>query len=200
MTAGDLWSTPVSLTGKVVRLEPMSAAHVAGLADAGRDASIWKYMLYGDLSMPENMAAWVEELLAKQAAGTDLPFVVLHLASGRVAGATRYLDMRPPHRSLELGGTWYGVEFQRTAVNTECKYLLLSYAFETLGCIRVQFKADARNERSLRAIERLGAVREGLLRNHYIMPDGTFRDSAYFSILDSEWSGVKMRLEQRLTG
>ncbi|KAF0106148.1 MAG: hypothetical protein FD146_2802 [Anaerolineaceae bacterium] len=197
---GDLWKAPVTLTGRVVRLEPLGEAHIPGLAEAGRDGSIWKYMLYGDLSMPENMAAWVGELLAKQAAGTDLPFVVVHLASGRVAGATRYLDIRPPHRSLELGGTWYAPEFQRTAVNTECKYLLLGYAFETLGCIRVQFKADARNARSIRSIERLGAAREGLLRNHYILPDGTLRDSAYFSILDKEWPAVKKNLEIRLAG
>ncbi len=198
MSLEELWKKPITLTGKVVRLEPMSAAHIPGLTEAGQEAGIWKYMLYGDLSMPENMAAWVEELLAKQAAGTDLPFVAVHLASGRVAGATRYLDIRPPHRSLELGGTWYGVEFQRTRVNTECKYLLMKYAFETLGCIRVQFKADVRNERSVRAIERLGAVREGVLRNHYVLQDGTYRDSVYFSILDKEWPGAKTRLERCL--
>jgi RimJ/RimL family protein N-acetyltransferase len=197
---GDLWRTPVTLAGRVVRLEPLTGAHIPALAEAGRDGSIWTYMLYGDLTAPGNMAAWVQSLLDRQAAGTDLPFVVIHLASGRVAGATRYMEMRPPHCSLEVGGTWYAPEFQRTAVNTECKYLLLGYAFETLGCIRVQFKADARNERSMRAIERLGAAREGLLRNHFILPDGTIRDSAYFGILDKEWPAVKRNLEIRLMG
>jgi RimJ/RimL family protein N-acetyltransferase len=138
-------------------------------------------------------------MLSRQVAGTDLPFAVVHLASGRLAGATRFMEMRPEHKGLEIGGTWYGLEFQHTAVNTECKYLLLKYAFETLGCVRVQLKADARNERSIRAIERIGAVREGILRNHYILQDGKLRDSAYFSILDREWPGVKLRLEEMLT-
>jgi RimJ/RimL family protein N-acetyltransferase len=198
MNAEEFWKTPVTLAGRVVRLEPMTAAHVPGLAAAGKDESIWKFMLYGDVTSQDSMSAWVDDMLLRQAAGTDLPFTVIHLASGRIAGATRYLEMRPPHRSLEIGGTWYAPEFQRTAVNTECKYLMLKYAFEEMNCIRVQFKADARNESSIRAIERLGAVREGVLRNHYILLDGTFRDSAYFSILDREWPGVKRRLEQRL--
>ena len=194
----DLWITPLTLTGKVVRLEPLSEAHVAGLAEAGRDASIWKYMLYGDMRGEDSMTAWVQDILSHQAQGTDLPFTVFHQASSRIIGATRYMEMRPPHRSLEIGGTWYSTEFQRTSVNTESKYLLLKYAFEGLKCIRVQFKADARNERSLRAIERLGAVREGVLRNHYVLQDGTFRDSVYYSILDREWPGVKVHLEAKL--
>ena len=194
----NLWCTPVTLTGGLVRLEPLREAHIPGLAEAGKDESIWKFMLYGDLTQPENMAAWVQDILGRQSSGTDLPFTVIHLPSGRVAGATRYMEMHPEHKGLEIGGTWYTPEFQRTGVNTECKYLLLKYAFETLGCIRVQFKADARNERSVRAIERLGAVREGLLRNHYILPDGRFRDSAYFSILEKEWPRVKKKLEEKL--
>jgi RimJ/RimL family protein N-acetyltransferase len=198
MNAEELWRTPVTLAGKVVRLEPLSETHVPALAFAGRDESIWKYMLYADLTSEESMAAWVRDMLGRQQAGTDLPFAVIHLASGRAAGATRYLEMRPQHRSLEIGGTWYAPEFQRTGVNTECKYLLLKYAFEKMNCIRVQFKTDARNERSVRAIERLGAVREGVLRNHYILLDGTFRDSVYFSILNQEWPEVKKRLEARL--
>jgi len=198
MNPDDLWKTPVTPTGKVVRLEPLSEAHIPGMALAGRDESIWKYMLYANLSSTGSMAAWVRDMLGRQQAGTDLPFAVIHLATGRVAGATRYLEMRPLHRSLEIGGTWYAPEFQRTAVNTECKYLLLKYAFEEMNCIRVQFKSDARNEHSIRAIERLGAVREGVLRNHYILQDGTLRDSVYFSILDKEWPGVKRRLEDRL--
>ena len=200
MNTEDLWKRPVTLEGKIVRLEPMTADHLDGLSLAGKDESIWKYMLYGDLTNQDNMSAWVDSILQLQAAGTDLPFTVIHLASGRVAGATRYLEMRPTHRSVEIGGTWYSPEFQRTAVNTECKYLLLKYAFEELNCIRVQFKADARNERSIRGIERLGAIREGVLRNHYVLLDGTFRDSVYFSILDKEWPGVKRQLEERLVG
>jgi len=194
----DPWKTPVNLTGAVVRLEPLAEAHIPGLAAAGQDPEIWKYMLYGDLSSPEGMRAWVEEMLRRQAQGTDLAFAVVHLPSGQVAGATRYLEMRPEHRGLEIGGTWYATRFQRTAVNTECKYLLLRHAFEQLGCVRVQFKTDARNERSLRAIERLGAVREGELRNHMLLPGGRVRNSVYYSILDREWPAIKAGLEAKL--
>jgi RimJ/RimL family protein N-acetyltransferase len=189
---------PVTLEGKVVRLEPLALAHVEDMTKVARDEHIWRYMLYGTIRSQADMRLWVEDMLERQKAGTDLPFAVIHLASGRVAGATRYLDIRPAHRSLEIGGTWYGTEFQHTAVNTECKYLLLTHAFETLGCIRVQFKADARNERSLRALERIGAVREGVLRNHMILADGSYRDSVYYSILDREWPGVKAGLEAKL--
>jgi RimJ/RimL family protein N-acetyltransferase len=174
----------------------MAETHIPGLAEAGKDETIWKYMLYGDLTREDSMAAWTRWLIDLQSHGSDLPFTVFHQASDRIAGATRYLDIRPAHRSLEIGGTWYAPEFQRTGVNTECKYLLLTYAFETLGCIRVQLKADARNERSLRAIERLGAVREGRLRNHFILPNGVYRDSVIYSILDTEWPEVKSHLEE----
>jgi len=189
---------PVVLNGKFVRLEPLSQEHALGLSAAGMDPTIWRYMLYGELTSVEKMADWINDLLSRKAAGTDQPFAVRHLASGKLAGSTRYLEIRPEHRSLEIGGTWYGAEFQRTAVNTEAKYLLLRHAFETLGCIRVQFKADSRNERSLRAIERIGAQREGLLRNHMILSDGTYRHSVYYSILDDEWPAVKARLEEKL--
>jgi RimJ/RimL family protein N-acetyltransferase len=198
MNAEGLWHMPVTLTGKIVRLEPLSEAHIPGLTVAGREKSIWKYMLYPNLTNEENMIAWVCDMLSRQQAGTDLPFAVIHLESGHTAGATRFLEMRTPHRSLEIGGTWYAPEFQRTAVNTESKYLMLKYAFEDMKCIRVQFKADVHNEASIHAIERLGAVREGVLRNHYILQDGTFRDSVYFSILDREWPEIKIRLKERL--
>ena len=149
------WRTTVTLTGKYVRLEPMTETHVPGLAAVGLYDSIWEHMLYGDVRTEEDIRRWVRDILSR----SDLPFAVIHLESGRVAGATRYLNITPEHRGLEIGGTWYGLEFQRTVVNTECKYLLLQYAFETLGCIRVQFKTDLRNEHSQRAIERIGAVK-----------------------------------------
>jgi len=185
------WRTPVTLTGKFVRLEPMREAHTPGLTEIGLDNNIWEHMLYGDVRTEEDICNWVRNILAKP----DLAFVVIELASGRIAGATRYLNIVQEHRGLEIGGTWFGSEFQHTAANTESKYLLLRYAFETLGCIRVQFKTDVRNLRSQRAIERLGAIREGVLRNHLILPDGRFRDSIFYSILDVEWQGVKGRLE-----
>lgn len=192
------WVPPVILTGKYVRLEPMSEEHISELAEIGVGQPFWDFMLYGPINTVEDMRKWVLDILGRAAKGTDLPFVAVHLASGRVAGATRYLNIAPQDRGLEIGGTWYGPEFQRTPVNTECKYLLLRHAFETLDCIRVQLKTDLRNERSQRAIERLGAVREGVLRNHMILPDGQYRHSVFYSILDTEWPAVKNRLETML--
>jgi RimJ/RimL family protein N-acetyltransferase len=189
---------PVVLTGKHVRLEPMTEEHIPGLAEIGAGQTFWDFMLYGNINTVDDMRNWVQDILSRAEKGTDLPFVVIHLASGRVAGATRYLNIMPKDRSLEIGGTWYGAEFQRTPVNTECKYLLLAHSFETLGCIRVQLKTDLRNERSQKAIERIGAVKEGILRNHMILPDGRFRHSVFYSILDTEWPAVKRRLEKMM--
>ena len=186
---------PVVLTGRHVRLEPLTEEHAPGLAEMGAGQTFWDFMLYGNINTVDDMHNWVLDILARAEKGTDLPFVAIHLASGRVAGATRYLNIMPKDRGLEIGGTWYGPEFQRTPVNTECKYLLLRHAFETLGCIRVQLKTDLRNERSQKAIERIGAVREGVLRNHMILPDGRYRHSVFYSILDTEWPEVKKRLE-----
>ena len=189
---------PVILEGKHVRLEPMTEAHVPGLTQIGVGQTFWDFMLYGNINTEADMANWVQDILSRAEKETDLPFVAIQLASGRVAGATRYLNIMPKDRGLEIGGTWYGHEFQRTAVNTECKYLLLQHAFETLECIRVQLKTDQRNERSQKAIERIGAVKEGVLRNHMILPDGRYRHSVFYSILDSEWPQVKQHLEQML--
>ncbi len=186
------WVSPITLIGRYVRLEPMREDHVPALAAIGVGQPFWKFMLYGEMNTEDDMRAWVQDILGRV---NDVPFVVIHLPSGRVAGATRYLNISPKDRGLEIGGTWYGVEFQRTVVNTECKYLLLCHAFETLGAIRVQLKTDLRNVRSQRAIERLGAVKEGVLRNHMILPDGTVRHSVFYSILDAEWPRVKARLE-----
>lgn len=193
-----LFTKPITLEGYYVRLEPLSLDHVPELTDIGCDDRIWKLMLYGMIRTEADMRAWVEDMLRRQEQGTDLPFAVIFKETGKAIGGTRFMEMRPTHRGLEIGGTWYAVNYQHTAVNTECKYLLLEYAFETLDCIRVQFKADARNERSWRAIERIGGVREGILRNHFILPDGTRRDSVYYSILDREWFVVKERLEEML--
>lgn len=194
----DLEVKPVTLQGRYVRLEPITEAHIPGLTEIGAGQTFWDFMLYGNINTEADMRGWVCDILARAEKGTDLPFTVIHLASGKVAGATRYLNIMPKDRGLEIGGTWYGMEFQRTAVNTECKYLLLKHAFETLGCIRVQLKTDLRNERSQKAIERIGAVKEGVLRNHMILPDGRIRHSVFYSILDTEWDGVKNRLEEML--
>ena len=192
------WITPVTLTGKHVRLEPMTEAHIPGLAEIGVGQTFWDFMVYGKMESETDMANWVDDILSRAERGTDLPFVAIHLESGRVAGATRYLNIMPNDKGLEVGGTWYGLDFQRTAVNTECKYLLLTHAFETLGCIRAQIKTDSLNVRSQKAIERIGAVKEGVLRNHMILPNGFIRHSVYYSILDSEWGEVKGRLEEMM--
>jgi RimJ/RimL family protein N-acetyltransferase len=189
---------PVVLTGKHVRLEPLAERHTPDLAEIGAGQTFWDFMLYGNINTVDDMRNWVRDILSRAEKGSDLPFVAVHLASGRVAGATRYLNIMPQDRGLEIGGTWYGLEFQRTPVNTECKYLLLRHAFETLGCIRVQLKTDLRNERSQKAIERIGAVKEGVLRNHMILPDGRYRHSVFYSILDTEWPAVKKRLEEMM--
>jgi RimJ/RimL family protein N-acetyltransferase len=189
---------PVTLTGRTVRLEPLSVDHVPDLACVGLEENIWRYMRYGPMISDTGLHDWVLELLHQQEQGTDLPFAVIYLESGRAIGCTRYLNIQPTHRGVEIGGTWYGLDYQGTAVNPECKYLLLKHAFETLACIRVQFKTDARNLRSQHAIEALGAVKEGILRNHMITADGFIRDSVIYSILDREWDQVKVRLERRL--
>jgi len=189
---------PVTLTGRVVRLEPLAEAHVADLAAVGLDDRIWAYMLYGEIRTEAQMRAWVQDILRRQADGTDLAFAVIYLPTGRAIGGTRYLDIRLPHCGLEIGGTWYGLDYQGTAVNPECKYLLMRYAFETLGFIRVQFKTDLRNLHSQRALERLGLVKEGVLRDHLITPSGYVRSSVYYSVLAAEWPAMKARLEARL--
>jgi len=189
---------PIILTGGIVRLEPLSEGHIPALVKVGLDEKIWRYMRYGKVETVEQLTAWVRELLGLQRNGTDLPFAVIHLASGAAIGCTRYLNIDPPDRSLEIGGTWYALDYQGTMVNSECKYLLLKHAFEQLECIRVWFKTDLRNLRSQRALERLGAVKEGVLRNHMILPDGYIRDSVVYSLLPEEWPKVEKRLEAQL--
>ncbi|TET31332.1 MAG: N-acetyltransferase [Anaerolineales bacterium] len=189
---------PVRLIGSIVRLEPLSEAHVPDLAIAGQDESIWQFLPYGNINTEVKMSEHVKMLLAREARGADLPFVAVLLESNKPIGCSRYLEIREDHRALEIGGTWYGRAYQRSGVNTECKYLLLKHAFETLGCIRVQFKTDARNQRSQKSLERIGAVKEGTLRKQMITADGQVRDSIYYSIIESEWPSVKANLEEKL--
>lgn len=184
---------PVSLEGRRVRLEPLSLGHAAELLSAAQDEAIWRFML-DDPREPATMRAYVERALEARDAGVALPFAVRHLASGRVVGSTRLGNVDRPNRGVEIGWTWYSPAVQRTAVNTECKLLLLQHAFERLGCVRVELKTDARNERSRAAILRLGATEEGTLRSKVIMPDGYRRDSVYYSVLEREWPAVSARL------
>lgn len=172
----------------------MEPAHIEGLFEAGRYPEIWTYT-QGNLMSIEGTEEYVRAALAKENA---LTFVIENRATGKVIGSTRFYEISKQNRSLEIGNTWLTPGVWRTAVNTECKYLLLKYCFESLGTVRVQFKTDARNLRSQAAISRLGAVKEGVLRKHMIYPNGFIRDSVYFSIIDSDWPSVKDRLEKML--
>jgi RimJ/RimL family protein N-acetyltransferase len=147
---------------------------------------------------PEEVRSYIEGLLAQRELGEAFAFAVRDTASGRIVGGTRYLHIDAAHRRLEIGGTWYAQSVQRTGINTECKLMLLAHAFETLGCIAVEFRTDWFNKRSQAAIERLGAKRDGVLRNHMIMSDGRIRDSAVYSIIQNEWPGVKTNLRHKL--
>lgn len=187
---------PITLEGRVVRLEPLALHHVPGLLAHAQDESIWRYLPSGSLHTEPLLLAHMQLLWQQQAQGKTLPFAVIYRATEQAIGMTRFMDIRPEHRGVEIGGSWYGAAYQRTAVNTEAKFLLLQHAFDVWGCLRVQLKADARNTRSLRAIQRLGAVYEGVLRQHFIMPDGYVRDSVMYSILDKEWPAVKARLQE----
>ncbi len=191
---------PVTLEGAHVRLEPLTRQHAADLYAVGRDETIWRYMPRPPLKSIPDTQGWINQALEVAATGTQTPFAIIHRVGGRAIGSTRYLDIRRDDRGLEIGWTWLGTRFQRTVVNTECKYLLLTHAFEDHGAVRVQLKTDLRNEQSQRAIERLGAVREGVLRKHMILWDGCIRDSVYYSIIDSEWPEAKQRLERLLQG
>ena len=189
---------PVTLSGSFVRLEPLQMKHASDLFAAAQDPTLWTYMsahLNGSLPAIE---AWISAALQEQAAGMVLPFAIIDLSSGYAVGSTRYMTISVRDRGLEIGWTWLASQVQRTGANTECKYLLLRHAFETLGAIRVQLKTHHDNLRSQRAIERIGATREGVLRNHMIMPDGSYRHSVYYSIIDSEWPRVKGRLEAKM--
>lgn len=155
-------------------------------------------MTVASMADEHDMAAWVNKALSAKATGREYPFVVVQKDTGEVVGSTRFLDIDNSNQSLEIGSTWLTPAVWRSAVNTECKYLLFKHCFETLRLLRVQLKTDARNLRSQRAIERIGGVREGVLRKHRVLPDGFVRDSVYFSIVDDEWPNVKQRLESYL--
>lgn len=190
----DTEIAPAELDGKRVRLVPMAPEHIDALSEAAADPAIWRYMPV-KTETPADIAGHFRRAIDQRSAGNELHFAIFDKEHGKIVGSTAFLDITPAHKALEIGWTWLNPSVWRTSVNTECKYLLLTYAFETLGAIRVFFKTDARNERSQKALERIGAVREGVLRHHRIMPDGYLRDSVYFSILAGEWPAVKKRLE-----
>lgn len=188
---------PVTLEGQYVRLEPLSLAHHDELCEVGLDEELWRWTPEVART-PEDMRAYIEAALTAQAAGTALPFATVEKSTGRAIGSTRFADIDRANRHVEIGWTWLGLRWQRTAANTEAKYLMLRHAFETLGCLRVEFKTDSRNAPSRKALLRIGAKEEGILRNHMITYTGRIRHTVYYSIITSEWPEVKAHLEAKL--
>src|SRR5579871_4115983 len=190
------WPEPVTLVGEHARLEPLSHAHLAGLTEAVKDGELWK-LWYTSIPAPEDMAKEIDRRLGLQAKGSMLPFTVFD-ADGVIAGMTTYMNVDAANRRVEIGSTWYAKRVQRSALNTQCKLLLLIYAFEQLDCIAVEFRTHFFNHQSRRGIERLGAKQDGILRSHQIAPDGTLRDTCVYSIIASEWPTVRAHLTWQL--
>jgi len=191
------WIEPVSLSSPRVNLQPLSLAHQADLADSVRDGELWN-LWYTTIPTPDTMRAEIERRLRLQAEGSMLPFAVIDAATQRAVGMTTYMHIDAQNHRLEIGSTWYRQSLQRTSVNTQCKLLLLSHAFETLACVAVEFRTHFFNRPSRQAIERLGAKLDGILRQHQRTADGAFRDTCVYSIIDSEWPTVRASLVHRL--
>lgn len=185
---------PVRLEGRHVRLEPLSQSHHADLTAMGLDEELWRW-IPTPVRTAQEMSAYIATALAEQERGVSLPFALIEKGGGHAIGSTRYGNIDRTNHRVEIGWTWLAPAWQRTAINTEAKYLLLKHAFETLGCIRVELKTDSLNERSRAAILRIGAREEGIFRNHMITASGRIRHTVYFSILDSEWPDVRSRLQ-----
>jgi N-acetyltransferase len=186
------------LEGEVVRLEPLARRHERGLFEVAGDERIWRWMHYDASESPEIFHVWLEDALAASEAGTEGAFATVDVPTGQPVGSTRYLALRPKDRVLEIGWTWLAPAYWQTGANVEAKLLMLEHAFEDLGCLRVEFKTDARNERSRAALAALPAQFEGVFRKHMLVRGGERRDSAYYSIIDDEWPEVKDELGRRL--
>src|SRR5215216_5083141 len=193
------------LEGSIVRLEPLAARHEQGLFEAARDPEIWRWLPYGaagggynPAETRESFRSWFENALALSEAGTEAAFATLDARTGTPVGSTRYLALRPEHRGLEIGWTWLAPARWQTGANVEAKLLMLEHAFERLGCLRVEFKTDSRNERSRAALAALPAQFEGIFRKHMLVRGGERRDSAYYSIIDDEWPVVRENLRRRI--
>jgi len=187
---------PVTLSGPHATLVPLLAAHLPGLVEAARDGELWK-LWYTAIPSPEGMAAEIERRLGLLAKDSMLPFTVID-ADGRIAGMSTYMNVDGANRRVEIGSTWYAKRVQRSPLNTQCKLLLLGHAFDTLNCIAVEFRTHRLNTQSRRAIERLGAQLDGMLRSHQISPNGSLRDTAVYSITAAEWPTVKAHLQFQL--
>ena len=191
-----MWAEPIELRGQHASLQPLAREHHDGLIDAVRDGELWK-LWYTSVAPPERMGDEIERRLGLQAQGSMLPFTVFD-AAGRIAGMTTYMNIDAANQRVEIGSTWYAKRVQRTPLNTECKWMLLRHAFEPLDCIAVEFRTHRLNTQSQRAIERLGAQLDGILRAHSRAADGTLRDTAVYSITAAEWPAVKSHLSWQL--
>ena len=192
------FTTPVTLTGKHGSLVPLAPAHHDDLVQATLDGELWK-LWYTAIPSPEGMTAEIDRRLGLLAQGSMLPFAIIDHSSGRAVGMTTYMNIDAKNRRVEIGSTWYRKAVQRSALNTECKRMLLTHAFESLNCIAVEFRTHFFNHQSRRGIERLGAKLDGVLRQHQVMPDGSLRDTCVYSIIASEWPTVKQHLNFQLT-
>jgi RimJ/RimL family protein N-acetyltransferase len=190
------WLEPATLSGPYAELKPLSLDHIEGLIEAVKDGELWK-LWYTFIPKPEDMRKEIDRRLGLNAAGSMLPFTVFD-ANGKIAGMTTYMNVDAPNRRVEIGSTWYARRVQRSALNTQCKLLLLGHAFEQLDCIAVEFRTHFFNHQSRRGIERLGAKLDGILRNHQIAANGTLRDTVVYSIIASEWPTVKAHLNYQL--
>ncbi len=189
--------TPVLLEGAHVRLEPLKLDHLDALCEVGLDEELWRWIPI-QVRTREEMLDYIRLALDLQEKGSALPFATIQRSTGRVVGSTRYMNIDKPNRHVEIGATWIGRAWQRTAINTEAKYLMLRHAFERLGCLRVELKTDVLNEKSRNAILGIGAKQEGIFRNHVVCSTGRVRDSVWFSVIDREWTEVKAALEAKL--
>jgi RimJ/RimL family protein N-acetyltransferase len=191
------WLEPTTLRGTTATLVPLTTAHHDDLVDATQDGELWK-LWYTTVPSPEKMADEIARRLDLFDKGSMLPFAVIENAAGKAVGMTTYMNVDAPNRRVEIGSTWYAKRVQRSRLNTECKYLLLKHAFETLDCIAVEFRTSFFNQQSRRAIERLGAKLDGILRNHTILPENARRDTCVYSIIENEWPSVRTHLTFQL--
>jgi N-acetyltransferase len=190
------WLEPVTLSGPHARVEPLSHQHIDGLTEAVKDGELWK-LWYTFIPKPEDMGKEIDRRLSLQVAGSMLPFTVFD-AGGKIAGMTTYMNVDAANRRVEIGSTWYAKRVQRSALNTQCKLLLLTHAFEKLNCIAVEFRTHFFNQQSRQGIERLGAKLDGILRSHQLATNGTLRDTVVYSIIAAEWPTVKAHLTYQL--
>src|SRR5918911_478160 len=197
----SMWKNLASvLVGDIVRLEPLARRHEERLFEAAQDERVWRWMHYDAGGSRERFHAWLEDALAASSAGREAAFATVDAGTGEPVGSTRYLALRPEHLVLEIGWTWLAPAYWQTGANIEAKLLMLEHAFEDLGCLRVEFKTDARNDRSRAALAALPARFEGVFRKHMIVRGNQYRDSAYYSIVDDEWPEVEANLRRRLAG